>query len=277
MMPIPQSNKNAKEKGATAESTWEIGTSGAMMSSAETSDLIRLGCLAALRGDGSMVATSLRSTRSIPSGIDLKLLPPSVVSQDLLGQLESDHPVPKCSADHALRALLLVSPCYETPWRAAVLLIERLHAQSGWLGESPNAIFGGIADVQTFLHQTLSLWWRRENFDAGRRSSDDGLESTPRFWLFRIAQLALRPLHDEMAAVNISDNRHWVIPLDLVTSIVSLCQELEGTSSITSQTILDEILKDPVIKARSLPLLSLAQDLRVRLRDVDWLKLQSLL
>ncbi|KAI2498910.1 hypothetical protein MHU86_15601 [Fragilaria crotonensis] len=248
-----------------------------MMFSADTSDLIHLGCQAALRGDGSLVATSLRSTRCIPSGIDLKLLPASPVCEDLLGRLASDHPVPKCTADHALRALLLVSPCYETPWRAAVVLIERLHAQSGWLGESPNAIFAGIADVQTFLHQTLSLWWRRENSDVRSRPSDQSVESTPRYWLFRIAQLALRPLHDEMAAVKVSDNRHWVIPLDLVTTVVSLCQELEGTSSITSQTVLDEILKDPIIKPRSLPLLSLAQDLRVRLRDVDWLKLQSLL
>ena len=246
------------------------------MSSPESPDLIQLACQAALRGDGSAVAKSLCSTRCIPSGIDLKLLPASDVSRELLCRLESNHPVPNFRVDHALRALLLVSPCHETPWRAVAAFIERLHAKSGWLSESSNAIFAGITDVQTFMQQTLSLWWRQESVDAVNRPPDYNLEATPRYWIQRIAQLALRPLHDELAAVSASDNRHWAIPLDLVTTVVSLCQELEGMASTTSQAVIDEILRDPVIKARILPLLSMAQDLRDRLRDADWLKLQSL-
>ena len=246
------------------------------MSSADFSDVIQLACQASLRGDGSAVANSLRSTRCIPTGIDLQLLPASPISHELLGRLASSRPVLNCNVDLALRALLLVSPCYETPWRAVVVLIERLHAKSGWLGESANAIFAGIADVQTFLQQTLSLWWRQESYDAERITLEDSIESTPRHWLLRMAKVALRPLHDDTAAVSASDNMHWVIPLDLVTTVVSLCQELEGMSSITSQAILDEILRDPVDKSRILPLLSMARDLHVRLRHVDWLKLQSL-
>jgi hypothetical protein len=80
-----------------------------------------------------------------------------------------------------------------------------------------------------------------------------------------------------MAAVIASHNRHWVIPLDLVATIVSLCQELEGTSSTTSEATLDEMLKDSILTARMLFLLTLASDLWAQLRDHHWLRMLSFL
>jgi hypothetical protein len=242
-----------------------------------SSDSIQAACQAALREDSTQVAKHLQSTRTIPSSIDAKLLPTSKVCQELLDRLTSDDPLPQCNVDHALRALFLIPPCYETAWRAVVVLIESLHTKSGWLGLSTNALFAGIADVQTFLQQTISSWWRQEGAALGNRQSGDLLESTPRDWLIRIAQLAMQPLQDENAAVSASDNRHWVLPLDLVATIVSFCQELEGASSATSSTIIDLLFSEAILKPRMLPLLSLAHDLQPRLRDLDRQKLHSLL
>ena len=60
------------------------------------------------------------------------------------------------------------------------------------------------------------------------KSPSKGKFNTARHWLERIAERVLKPLHDSDAAISASDNRHWIIPLDIVTTIVRFCQELEG-------------------------------------------------
>jgi hypothetical protein len=250
-----------------------------MAGAASFDDAVKQACEMSLRGDVSGISRISETKRTPLTGIHQRLLQNTDLCQKLLDRLASRNPVSECNAEHALRALLLVPPSYETPWRAVLQLLDSLHSQSGWLGTSHNALFAGIADAQTFLQQTISSLWRDGSQKRMKASEITSASDSPRAILVDIARRAVKPLHDVCAAAihTNSDNRHWVAPLDLVVTVVSLCRELEGRDSPTNAIILELILSNPVLPERILPLLTMINDLQPHLRKLDLDRLQELL
>jgi hypothetical protein len=67
------------------------------------------------------------------------------------------------------------------------------------------------------------------------------------------------------------DNAHWTVPLELISTIISLGRDLEAS---LLDSCLDIVFRQPVRPDRILPWVNLASELRLFLRDTDWRALQ---
>jgi hypothetical protein len=136
-----------------------------MTSTKEKDDMDRLvqsACEAAARGDAAKVIKCLHSpsVAGAAIGLDEPLFRMSAPAQFLLENLNSTS---QNNPEHVLRALMSISCCYETPWRAALKMIAAFHSQSGTLGkQSGKVLWTCVTDVQTFLQLTVEAWWKQE-------------------------------------------------------------------------------------------------------------------
>ena len=252
------------------------------MSSEDTNEAVRASCEAAARGDASMVMACLQCRPvAAPTGLDANLLPMTAASRRLLELLDDDPP------DHAFRALMTVPCCYETPWRAALHMVKAFHSQTGSLGKQSSRVLRTcVTDVQSFLQQTATSWWKQERQRTSSTSQCSQTRSfpttdvTPRLMLEQLVDSTLRPLVDEFCSPLATDNQHWTQPLQLVTTVVSFCHDLDICQKGTiSNYVLDRLFheKHSVRPDRILPWFTLGSDLRSHLRDSDWKRLYEIL
>jgi len=252
-----------------------------MTSTEDVDKVVQDACEAAARGDASKVMTCLNSREvTAPTGLDEPLLPMSASACHLLENLNDGpfHP------EHALRALMSIPCCYETPWRASLAMIQAFHSQRGNLGkQSGKVLWTCVTDVQTFLQLTVEAWWKQERQRTSSTSQSRVTQNfattdkTPRHLLEQLADAILRPLDNEEITAS-RDNQHWTQPLELVTTIVSLCQDLEPCGKGTlADHVLDRLFPSSIRPDRLLPWLTLASDLRSHLRSCDWTRLHAIL
>mmetsp|Transcript_14653 Transcript_14653/g.22593 ORF Transcript_14653/g.22593 Transcript_14653/m.22593 type:complete len:1563 (+) Transcript_14653:88-4776(+) len=225
----------------------------------------------ASHGDLRPVDKYCRVKRSNLTNIDQQLLPTNEVCRGLLQKIDSRDSVVHSYSEGILRVLLLISPEYETPWMAVNVLIECLHSQSGDFGSSTSVMYSGLAYAQTFIQRTITSLWKIDQVEFATINSGASA-STPRKWLLQIAQTATRPIFklDGFFNNDNADNRHLILPMDLIVTIISLCRELEGPTSTISAAILDNLFVFNIRKKMVLPLLKLTNDLQMHLRNVDW-------
>ena len=252
-----------------------------MTSTEEVEKAVQAACDAAARNDASKVMMCLHSRPiAIPAGLDEPLLPMSSFARHLLENMNDGpfHP------EHSLRALMSVPCCYETPWRAALHMIQAFHSRTGNLGkQSGKVLWTCVTDVQTFLQLTVEAWWKQERQrTASTRPSQSThkfstTDVSPRHLLMKLADTLLRPLDNDDLPESV-DNQHWTQPLELVTTIVSLCQDLQPCGKKTlSDHVLNRLFHSSVRPDRLLPWLTLASDIRSHLRSNDWTRLYDIL
>ena len=244
-------------------------------------------CEAAARGDAATVMKCLESRPvDAPTGLDEPLLPMTPSAQYLLQHLNDGpfHP------EHALRALMSIPSSYEAPWRAALGMIQAFHSQSGNLGkQSGKVLWTCVTDVQTFLQLTVEAWWkleRQRTSSTRKRQSTHNFTTTnvvPRQLLEQLVDAILQPLSSDDEMTSCGDNQHWTQPLELVTTIVALCQDLEEMNA-TGTTLSDHILnrlfpasQQAIRPSRLLTWLTVVSDLRSHLRSNDWTRLHDIL
>ena len=217
---------------------------------------------AARTSDAALVASLLGCKRFLFSSLDEPLHPSTALATRLLD---------RSSNQRCWKTLMMIPASYETPWRAVCQIVEESHSKTdSWRDLT------GIQLVKTFLHQTISTWWKQEreakhNLSAERSS----LQILPRDLLLELTDVVLKPLLDEDEFRKKSTARHWVGSLDLIATIVSLCRELEGAHSddgkaSLSGKVLDKVFGSSIHDACILPWLSLASDLKAQLRQNDW-------
>ena len=197
------------------------------------------------------------------------------------------------SSHRILRALLMLPPAYESPWSAALEYISYLHSLG--LGSTRrstlcrSALRSSISEIQSFLQQTVAIWWERERRwhadgnDHGichgkKTTSNPKPLETPRGWILRLVQQLMKPLiQDFDITTNVrtgdtkrnatTEDNYWIVPLELVATIVSITHGFERS---LNNEILDCVFGGQIRPDRMLPLLNLATDLRCFLRPEDW-------
>ena len=240
---------------------------------------LRKVCNAAERNDAAQVRKHLQCQRIVAGGLEANLLASTPAALELENLLVSDRGLVDCSAEHAYLAMLLVPPCYEMPWKAILLMLSALRNRKGWLGNvASTGVCSMVGSAQMFLQQAFSLWWRQEH-DSGTPASHmkeqrkkQGSPS-PKSLLLQIVHDAMSPLVDGLTNFGVNnDSRVWMVPFELITTIVSLSSELERASvegeSFTS-LVLDGVFHEEIRKDRILQWMSLASDLRKYLRPQD--------
>ena len=257
--------------------------------SSSDEEAIREACEAAAHGDATKVMMALQSRPvAVPSGLDEPLLPVSATCDQLLALLQQDSS-PSFHPEHAFRALMSIPCSYETPWRAALRMVEAFHSKSGSLGKqsSGKVLWTCVTDVQSFLQHAVASWWKQERQKSAASSqmrtnhAFPTTELTPRHMLVQLADTALQPLFGKVND-DTKDNRHWTQPLELVTTIVSFCHDLEEAShkGAISDYVLDKLYpkgdKESIRPERLLPWLTLGSDLRSHMRQGDWIRLEGI-
>ena len=291
----------------------------------EETRLIRRACDAAMRNDANALAEALgfRATAATTTGSQRSLHSPlfnstknaQILHRRLFQNLTTNDEGKSDSRfrnnSRILRALLMVPPHYQTPWLAAWQFTESLQQQSENVSEklssatvtqplSRSSLRSSVTEIQSFLQQTVSMWWeqeRRRNSSARARQplaasasagiaiNDEGKVETPRYWTLRLVQTLMKPLllqqqpYEKIAADHTQRclDDHWRMPLELVATIVTIMHDLEES---LNQDILDFVfslssssLEEKYIRIRPdrlLPWLSLATDLHAFLRPSDW-------
>lgn len=258
-----------------------------MTSTDDFQETVQAACEAAARGDAATVMKSLESRPvDAPTGLDEPLLPMSPSAKYLLQHLDNGqfHP------EYALRALMSIPPCFETPWRAALCMIQAFHSQSGNLGkQSGKVLWTCVTDVQTFLQLAVEAWWkqqRQRTSSTRKQQTTHNFTTTnvvPRQLLEQLADTILEPLNSDDVMESCRDNQHWTQPLELVTTIVALCQDLEEMNAVGT-TLSDHILnrlfpssQRAIRPSRLLTWLTVVSDLRSHLRSNDWTRLHDIL
>lgn len=243
----------------------EATTSAAMTfhDSQDRSDLtIDKAIEAAKQSNATLVASLLGCKRSLASGLDQPLHQSTKLAATLLDR----------SSDlHGWRTLLLVPASYDTPWRAACKIVEESYAsRDNWTG---------LAEIQTFLQETFSSWWKCEReAKVIHQGVSIQLDVVPRELVLKLADTVLKPLLETDS--NLCDQRrHWFASLDVITTIVSLSRELEGGDlvefdSTVAGTVLRKVFNSGIRDDCLLPWLSMASDLKPLLRPCDWNSLQ---
>jgi hypothetical protein len=206
--------------------------------------------------------------------------------------------------EHAARALLIAPTAYEIPWKAACEFVAHLHAQdsnhnkdSANRSSSMNRSFlrSSVADIQSFLQQAVASWWEEDRKQTAANRAPRSVRPTgsgeklsprnPRHWILRLVSVVMKPLHqsdetDELSGNNaatatrpqtLRDNGHWTVPLELISTTISLSRDLESS---LLDSCLDLVFRQPIRPDRILPWVNLASELRLFLRDDDWRALQ---
>lgn len=252
--------------------------------------LVQSACEAAARGDAAKVIKCLHSpsVAGAAIGLDEPLFRMSTTAQFLLENLNSTF---QNNPEHVLRALMSIPCSYETPWRAALSMIAAFHSQSGTLGkQSGKVLWTCVTDVQTFLQLTVEAWWKQERQRTSSSTRQSRVQNiptsmtdvTPRHLLEQLSDAILQPLNDNenisSSSLSSRDNQHWTQPLELVTTIVSTCQDLEPSETNTlSRHVLNRLFPSSIRPDRLLPWLTLVSDLRSHLQSNDWTQLYDIL
>ena len=201
--------------------------------------------------------------------------------------------------EHAARALLIAPTAYEVPWSAACEFVQYLHKESNSNSRSSlskSFLRSSVADIQSFLQQTVAAWWEEERKQiAGnkaprsiRPAAGEQLSAlSPRQWIMRLVAIAMQPLyqeslgsesHDTSSSAGkprrLGDNSHWTVPLELLPTICSLSRDLEAS---LLESCLNLVFQHPLRYDRILPWIGLASELRTFLRDDDWKALHQTL
>jgi hypothetical protein len=184
--------------------------------------------------------------------------------------------------------------CFETPWRASLKIVQAFHSQSGTLGkQSGQVLWTCVTDVQTFLQLAVEAWWKQERQRTSSSSRQSRVQNvattsnmtnvTPCHLFEQLADAILQPLNDNeditSSSLSSRDNQHWTQPLELVTTIVSTCQDLEACSETNTlpRHVLNRLFPSSIRPDRLLPWLTLASDLRSHLQSTDWTRLHDIL
>lgn len=253
-----------------------------------------LHCLNSRQPNSSLHTPLLNSTREA-----------QILHNRLFGNFSSEMSTP--SGGRILRALFLMSPTYETPWSAALQFIESLHSMNSNNNNkskhsariSRSSLRSTVTELQSFLQQTVSVWWeqeRRRNSSAkpNNRSTAEQQQQqstatttgkTARDWILRLVQTLVNPLilhqpeedgietqqpnsRRRTTPTNSAGEDSWMLPLELVSTIVSTMHDFE---TLLNGEILDIVFALPCIRPdRLLAWLSLATDLHSFLRPSDW-------
>ena len=229
------------------------------------------------QSDAALVATLLGCKRSLPTGLDEPLHPSTTMAARLLLTVTANATVNTGSSSdqNAWKTLMLIPPSYETPWRAALRIVED--------ATDASKLWTGLVEVQTFLQHTISIWWKQQRdmkLPTNHTPVRLALNIVPRQWILDLSDAVLKPLFESNTLKQRqSTNRHWLTSLDLIVTMVSLTRELEGDcidefkSSIVV-TILDKVFSSNIRDDYLLPWIALAADLKTHLRRCDWNRLQ---
>ena len=227
------------------------------------------------QSNAALVATLLGCKRSLPTGLDEPLYPSTKMSDRLLITVTTTVDTDSSSDQYAWKSLMLIPPSYETPWRAALRIVEDATACSKpWTG---------IVEIQNFLQHTISTWWKQQRdmkLPTNQIPVGLALNIVPRQWILDLSDAVLKPLFKSgTLKQDRSTNRSWLTSLDLIVTIVSLSRELEGdcideSKSSIVVTILDKIFGSNIRDDCLLPWITLASDLKTHLRHCDWSHLQ---
>ena len=278
--------------------------------------LLRRACDAALRNDATSllehlqcrVSSSHHQLHPLTSPLLKSTKQAKILHQRLFYQGDSQRLLLRegCRPDHMLRALLMVPPSFETPWAATLefaLLVqvnENLGENNGtWDKLHASSIRSCIADIQSFLQQTVAMWWEKErrwNATNSRvrsinahdiANANNKAKTTPRDWILRLTKTLIQPLLQQQSEGKETSNptntapeiiqarrstqynkQSWMVPLELVATIVSTMHDFEQS---LKQELLDSVFQLPTLRPdRLLPWLSLAMDLHPFLRPCDW-------
>lgn len=208
---------------------------------------------------------------------------------------EHQHRLPENTRpEHATRALLIAPTAYEIPWKAACEFVAHLHAQDSNNHKSSSRSFlrSSVADIQSFFQQAVASWWEEDRKQTAANRAPRSVRASgsveklssrnPRYWILRLVTVVIEPLHqsddlDEPSETNnamdtarpktLRDNAHWTVPLELISTIISLSRDLEATLLVSC---LDIVFRQPIRPDRLLPWVNLASELRLFLRDTDW-------
>jgi hypothetical protein len=264
----------------------------------EEESLIQVARNAALCNDSLALSQAIGCSVNprLPCSLDSPLLANTTNAERLYNRLLADYSsASAANSDVILRALLMVPPTYESSWSAALSFVTHVQSiddsSSETTRRSRSSLRSCVSDLQSFLQQTVAGWWERE-----RRLSSQRVEvadaryattrNTPRDWILKMVKQIMEPLlsngninnDDTTDATNQAriykrkrDNDYWMMPLELVTTIVSI---LHGFERTLNQNVLDCVFQSPNIRpGRLLPWLSLATDLHTFLRQSDWIML----
>jgi len=258
---------------------------------------------AAIQNDATQVGSLLGCRRKTHSpSIDEPLLSGSELAKEVQRRLLfSDTPLSPhhdVSLQHGVKALLVCPSIYETPWKTACLFIQHVHRNEvGSRGAGGRSVVRStVADIQSFLQQTVASWWEEERkrtaashtsrkaARAVKAGEGESLsQRNPRHWILELVQVVLEPLFQQgteepncATEKNPNQNEHWTLPLDLLSTIVSLSNDLEVT---LLHNILDIIFQNQkrVRPDCILSWINAALDFRLFLRDEDWASIGSAL
>ena len=275
--------------------------------------LVRSACDAAMQNDAAALCRILRCTssrsRSLPcyttvTAWHAPLLNSTkeaqILHQVLFINFNTNLSTP--SGGRILRALLMVPSYYETPWTTVVTFLERLQTTTSSSSRIPRAsLRSSITELQSFLQQTVSVWWEQERWrHLGTSKTSNNSNSTapssttdksPRDWILLMTQTIMKSLSMEQEKLEFDESLDdtqsrqpgstitaaneqedlWRMPLELVGTLVGTLQDLEQK---LFHELLDCIFISPSIRSdRLLPWLTLATDLHAVLRPGDWTNL----
>jgi hypothetical protein len=263
------------------------------MASNDDKVLIEL-CSAAGENDATQIAKLLghrkRSSRPPYSSLHTPLLPSGPLAQDVLRQLAD-----RCcltSNDIAPfelvgKALLLSPSIYETPWVAACELVKYLQQQAVLPNDDSTASdrrSSCVLDIQTFLQQTVALWWEEERKLTALstpttvqqlHSPQGGGKPSSAAWMTQLVELVMTPLLHNIS--NITATNWTNTPLELIATTVALAKDLDES---LFQTVLDQVVCCCPSRIRPdavLPWVHLCAELRLYLRPSDWNSVQQTL
>lgn len=261
----------------------------------------------AIQNDTALVGKLLGFQRKSDSpSIDQPLLLcSSMTSEDLQRLLlnEDNFLSRDTSLEYVIKSLIMMCPSiYETPWQTACQFIQYVNQNKiGAEAQHCTLVRSTVANIQTFLQRTIAFWWEEERKRTAasttprkprtvKAGKGETLSSrNPRHWIVELVTVVVTPLlvpasqTKAVAATDIeaglslgkpSVNECWTGTLDLISTIVSLSNDVEVP---LLGTVLDFIFQNEqsIRPDRFLSWFTTAVDLRLFLRDSDWVAIRS--
>jgi hypothetical protein len=162
------------------------------------------------------------------------LLPPTDRARDLLDLFTaslSNPPaakIPVLSVDQILRALLMVYPCYETPWMTTCEFATRC------LNLEINTLYGCVSGVECFLGQIRDLYPSNPNphdSTSTKAAASTSLSGSGRAWLVRLTKTLtdnlLKPSYVEHFSDRTTGGGCSQILSELLRTVVFLAHDLD--------------------------------------------------